>query len=94
MRCSRTFCEQNAERKVRSTVVIVVIAHVHRTTAFEISLPRSPGSKTLERGEELIHLPTRKEVVSARIDERIERVPTEHDEMQWRLIRLGQLCQV
>jgi hypothetical protein len=48
--------------------------------------------KTLERGEELIHLPTRKEVVSALIDERIERVPTEHDEMQWRLIRLGQLA--
>jgi len=48
--------------------------------------------KTLERGEELIHLPTRKEEVSASIDERIERVPTEHDEMQWRLIRLGQLA--
>ena len=48
--------------------------------------------KTLERGEELIHLPTRKEVVSAHIDEHIERVPTEHDEMQWRLIRLGQLA--
>jgi hypothetical protein len=48
--------------------------------------------KTLERGEELVHLPTRKEVISARIDERIERVPTEHDEMQWRLIRLGQLA--
>ncbi len=48
--------------------------------------------KTLERGEELIHLPTRKEEVSASIDERIERVPSEHDEMQWRLIRLGQLA--
>ena len=48
--------------------------------------------KTLERGEELIHLPMRKEIVSAHIDERIERVPTEHDEMQWRLIRLGQLA--
>jgi hypothetical protein len=47
--------------------------------------------KTLERGEELIHLPTRNEAISARIDELIERVPTEHDEMQWRLIRLGQL---
>ena len=30
--------------------------------------------------------------MSARIDERIERVPTEHDEMHWRLIRLGQLA--
>ena len=48
--------------------------------------------KTLERGEELVHIPTRKEALSAHIDERIERVPTEHDEMQWRLIRLGQLA--
>jgi hypothetical protein len=48
--------------------------------------------KTLERGEELIHLATRKEQVIARIDEQIERVPTEHDEMQWRLIRLGHLA--
>src|SRR5947207_7200192 len=44
--------------------------------------------KTLERGEELIHVPTRKEAVSAGIDENIKRVPTEHDEMQRRLIRL------
>ena len=48
--------------------------------------------KTLERGEELIHLPTRKERVVEQIDGQIERVPTEHDEMQWRLIRLGQLA--
>ena len=48
--------------------------------------------KTLERGDELIHLPLRKEALNADIDERIERVSTEHDEMQWRLIRLGQLA--
>jgi hypothetical protein len=48
--------------------------------------------KTLERGEELIQLPMRKEALNADIDERIERVSTEHDEMQWRLIRLGQLA--
>src|SRR6266699_191371 len=48
--------------------------------------------KTLERGEELIHLPMRKDALNAHIDERIERVSTEHDEMQWRLIRLGQLA--
>jgi len=48
--------------------------------------------KTLERGEDLVHIPTRNQVVSGLIDERIERVPTEHDEMQWRLIRLGQLA--
>ena len=48
--------------------------------------------KTLEKGEELIHLPARKEALITGIDERIERTPTEHDEMQWRLIRLGQLA--
>jgi hypothetical protein len=48
--------------------------------------------KTLERGEDLIHLPLRRDVLNAGIDEYIERVPTEHDEMQWRLIRLGQLA--
>ncbi len=48
--------------------------------------------KTLEHGEPLIHIPTRNATISARIDERIDRVPTEHDEMQWRLIRLGQLA--
>lgn len=48
--------------------------------------------KTLERGEALIHVPSRIAAVNAQIDERIERVPTEHDEMQWRLIRLGQLA--
>ena len=48
--------------------------------------------KTLEKGEELIHVPKRKEALIAGIDERIERTPTEHDEMQWRLIRLGQLA--
>jgi hypothetical protein len=48
--------------------------------------------KTIERGEQLIHLPMRNSAMSARIDERLERVPTEHDEMQWRLIRLGQLA--
>jgi hypothetical protein len=48
--------------------------------------------KTLERGEELIHVPVRKEAFSAEIDQQIERVSTEHDEMQWRLIRLGHLA--
>jgi hypothetical protein len=48
--------------------------------------------KTLERGEDLIHVPMRKEAASAIIDKHIDRVPTEHDEMQWRLIRLGQLA--
>jgi len=48
--------------------------------------------KTLEKGEDLIHVPARKEALIAQIDERIERTPTEHDEMQWRLIRLGQLA--
>jgi hypothetical protein len=48
--------------------------------------------KTLERGEELIQVPKRKDVLNKQIDDLIERVTTEHDEMQWRLIRLGQLA--
>jgi hypothetical protein len=48
--------------------------------------------KTLERGDELIHISTRKEILSTTIDEHLERVPTEHDEMQWRLIRLGHMA--
>jgi hypothetical protein len=48
--------------------------------------------KTLEKGEELIHLPAHQEQVIAQLDEHIDRVTTEHDEMQWRLIRLGQLA--
>lgn len=48
--------------------------------------------KTLERGEELIHISTQNSTISARIDEHIERLPTAHDEMQWRLIRLGLLA--
>ena len=47
---------------------------------------------TLEKGGELVHIPTRNEEISAEIDEQIERVPTQHDEMQWRLIRLGRLA--
>jgi hypothetical protein len=46
----------------------------------------------LERGEALVRLATQTEVLNAHIDERLDRVPTEHDEMQWRLIRLGQLA--
>jgi hypothetical protein len=48
--------------------------------------------KTLERGEDLIHVPAGNAAISVRMDERIERVPTEHDEMQWKLVRLGQLA--
>lgn len=48
--------------------------------------------KTLELGVELVHLPSRKEAFNAHIEDLIERVSTEHDEMQWRLIRLGHLA--
>lgn len=37
-------------------------------------------------------MPVRKWAFSAEIDEQIERVSTEHDEMHWRLIRLGHLA--
>jgi hypothetical protein len=50
--------------------------------------------KTLERGEELIHIPTRNATISARIDERIERVPTEHDEMQWEIDSSWAACEM
>jgi hypothetical protein len=43
--------------------------------------------KTLEKGNEIVAVaPLQQEVV----EEKIERAPTEHDEMQWRLIRLGE----
>ena len=48
--------------------------------------------KTLERGEELSTSQCGRQQSVRGIDERIERVPTEHDEMQWRLIRLGQIA--
>jgi hypothetical protein len=46
--------------------------------------------KTLERKEELIRLPARKQPPEADAHGGLERISTEHDEMQWRLIRLGQ----
>ena len=48
--------------------------------------------KTLEKGEELMRVPSRAELFSSEIDEQLEKRPTEHDEIQWRLIRLGQLA--
>ncbi|OGH18455.1 MAG: hypothetical protein A2868_02615 [Candidatus Levybacteria bacterium RIFCSPHIGHO2_01_FULL_40_15b] len=47
--------------------------------------------KTLEKGEELIHVSARNEIIKTEVEEQIEKEPTEHDEMQWRLIRLGHL---
>jgi hypothetical protein len=48
--------------------------------------------KTLEKGDKLIQVPEWKEITSEVLDDKIERAPTEHDEMQWRLIRLGRLA--
>jgi len=48
--------------------------------------------KTLEKGEELIKIPTKPALVPEIFDEEIARAPTEHSEMQWRLIRLGRLA--
>ena len=51
--------------------------------------------KTLDRGEELHEVP--KEVAlpdEEFIEEAIEKAPTEHDEMQWRLIKLGRQAQL
>lgn len=44
----------------------------------------------LEKGQKIEEVEfEKKKIISAVIDERIERAPTEHTEMQWRLIRLG-----
>src|SRR3989344_332558 len=48
--------------------------------------------KTLEKGEELMRVPSRAELFSSEIDEQLEKRPNEHDEIKWRLIRLGQLA--
>lgn len=48
--------------------------------------------KTLERKEELIQKPEQKSLDLEATDELIEAATTEHDEMQWRLIRLGTLA--
>jgi len=48
--------------------------------------------KTLERNEELIEIPEQKHVIEEEIEEQIENAVSEHDEMQWRLIRLGRLA--
>jgi hypothetical protein len=48
--------------------------------------------RTLEKGEQVIHAarPSKQEV--REVEEKVERAPTEHDEMQWRLIHLGMLA--
>ena len=47
--------------------------------------------KRLEKNENIIPVaPLKSEI----IEEKIERAPTEHDEMQWRLIRLGELAKL
>lgn len=48
--------------------------------------------KTLEKGSKVLEIPEYHSAVSEKVlDEYIERAPTAHDEMQWRLIRLGKL---
>ncbi len=48
--------------------------------------------KTLEREEEPIQIPEQNQVVTEITEEQIESAPSEHVEMQWRLIRLGKLA--
>ena len=47
--------------------------------------------KSLEKGSEIIPAATLKTEI---IEDKIERAVTEHDEMQWRLIRLGELAKL
>jgi hypothetical protein len=48
--------------------------------------------KTLEKDEELIQIPEQKSSIQEIAEEQIEAAPSEHVEMQWRLIRLGILA--
>lgn len=48
--------------------------------------------KTLEKKEEVIPIPEEKKKVEEIVEEQIESAPSEHVEMQWRLIRLGKLA--
>lgn len=48
----------------------------------------------MERGEDLAEVNERAKQEAEVIEEKIERATTEHDEMQWRLIRLGNKAQV
>lgn len=45
--------------------------------------------KVLEKGEDVLELPQQTVIPEEVYEEKIQRSPTEHDEMQWRLIRLG-----
>ena len=49
--------------------------------------------KELEAGKEPLHIPE-KALPIEHVEERIEKAPTEHDEMQWRLIRLGSIARL
>ena len=48
--------------------------------------------KTLERDEELIQIPEQRPLIQEVVEEKIETAPSEHVEMQWRLIHLGTLA--
>ncbi len=50
--------------------------------------------KTLEKEEDLVRIPEQKRIISEEIEEQIEISPSEHVEMQWRLIRLGVLARL
>jgi hypothetical protein len=48
--------------------------------------------KTFEKGENIIEIKEEKKLEKEVVEEKIEKAPTEHTEMQWRLIRLGKLA--
>ncbi len=50
--------------------------------------------KRIEQGVELEKVPERVKIEIDQIQENVERATTEHDEMQWRLIRLGKKTNV
>lgn len=50
--------------------------------------------KTLEKDEDLVRIAEPKQAIEEVIDDQITNAPSEHDEMQWRLIRLGNLAKL
>lgn len=50
--------------------------------------------KRIEEGKELEKIPEQKKLETELIEEQVEKATTEHDEMQWRLIRLGKRSKV
>ncbi len=52
------------------------------------------GLKKIEAGQDLVEVAEKVKIEEEILEEKIERATTEHDEMQWRLIRIGKKAKV